>query len=287
MPYVIIAATAMINPLQLLLGFLLAVIVSILARRARSLNHSGALAAGVLGAVVFGLGGWSWALLLLGFFVSSSALSRLFGRRKRSLNEKFSKGAERDAAQVIANGGFSGLFVLLHLVFPDATWPWVAYAGSLAAVNADTWATELGVLSRVAPRLITTGKLVEHGTSGGISLAGTAAAQGGALFIALLAVIFWAPENTPAIGQALLLLLLVGLAGLLGSLLDSYLGATVQAIYTCPTCLKETEHHPQHTCGSATQRIRGLPWLNNEWVNLACAAAGGAIAIVIQLALGI
>jgi uncharacterized protein (TIGR00297 family) len=276
----------MIDPLQLLLGFVLAAAVSFVAQRARSLNRSGAIAATGLGTVVFGLGGWSWAVLLLGFFISSSALSRLFGRRKRSLDEKFSKGHQRDAAQVLANGGFAGVFVLLHLIFPDAVWPWLAFAGTLAAVNADTWATELGVLSRAAPCLITTRQVVERGTSGGITLAGTLASLGGGLFIGMLAVLFWAPGGPLSVGQALLLMLLIGLAGLLGSLLDSYLGATVQAIYTCPVCLKETERHPLHTCGSPTQLRRGLTWLNNEWVNLACALAGGIAALIAQWMVG-
>jgi uncharacterized protein (TIGR00297 family) len=273
----------MIEPTRLFLGFIFAIVVASLAYRAHSLSRSGALAAAVLGTVVFGLGGWSWAILLLGFFISSSALSKMFGRRKRSLNEKFSKGHQRDAAQVFANGGFAGIFVLLHLAFPDAVWPWLAFAGTLAAVNADTWATELGVLSRSAPRLITTGRVVERGTSGGISLAGTLAAFGGGLFIAVLAVLFWAPGGPLPAGTALWYVLLIGLAGLLGSLLDSYLGATVQAIYTCPACQKETERFPRHTCGSQTTLLRGLPWLNNEWVNGACAIAGGLAAMAILL----
>jgi uncharacterized protein (TIGR00297 family) len=272
----------MIVPLQLLLGFILAVGVSVLAHKARSLSRSGAIAAGVLGTVVFGLGGLDWAILLLGFFISSSALSKMFGQRKRSLNEKFSKGHERDAAQVFANGGFSGLFVLLHLAFPGAVWPWLAFAGTLAAVNADTWATELGVLSRAAPRLITTGQRVERGTSGGITLAGTLASLGGGFFIAMLAVLFWAPGGAADVGQIFSRLAIISLAGLAGSLLDSLLGATVQAIYTCPVCIKETERHPMHTCGNITQLTRGLPWLNNEWVNLACAVAGALFAVAAQ-----
>jgi hypothetical protein len=60
-------------------------------------------------------------------------------------------------------------------------------------------------------------------------------------------------------------------------LLDSLLGATVQAIYTCPTCNKETERHPTHTCGTQTVLKRGWPWLNNDWVNTACAFAGGLL----------
>jgi uncharacterized protein (TIGR00297 family) len=276
----------MIDPLQLLLGFLLAAAISFLAFKAHSLSRSGAAAAGILGTVVFGLGGWSWAFLLIGFFLSSSALSRMFGRRKRGLNEKFSKGHERDAAQVFANGGVAGVFVLLHLVFPGTVWPWLAFAGTLAAVNADTWATELGVLSRRPPRLITSGKVVERGTSGGISLAGTLASFGGGLFIAMLAVLFWAPGSTAAAGQALIYLGVISLAGLAGSLLDSFLGATFQAIYTCPTCKQETERHPVHTCGTATSKIRGVTWLNNEWVNLACAVAGGFVAAAVHLTIG-
>jgi uncharacterized membrane protein len=62
--------------MQLLLGFILAIIVSVLAYRARSLDKSGALAATVVGTIVFGVGGWQWAVLLLGFFITSSAEQR-------------------------------------------------------------------------------------------------------------------------------------------------------------------------------------------------------------------
>ncbi|NMB86783.1 MAG: DUF92 domain-containing protein [Chloroflexi bacterium] len=271
----------MIDPIRLLTGAVLALVISVLAYRARSLNRSGALAATLLGTVVFGLGGLAWAVLLIGFFVSSSALSRLSAGRKRSLNEKFSKGSQRDAGQVLANGAVAGLCVLLQLLFPGQAWPWLAFAGSLAAVNADTWGTELGVLSRTSPVLITTGRPVERGTSGGISLAGTLAALGGGLFIALLALLF-----DPAPGLAWGVLPVVGLAGLLGSLVDSALGATVQAIYVCPACNKETERHPLHTCGTPTQWIRGWRWMDNDWVNITCALAGGAAAALLGSGLG-
>ncbi len=270
----------MINPVQLFLGILLAIVVAALAYRAHSLDRSGALAAALLGTVVFGLGGLPWAVLLLGFFISSSALSRLAGKRKQALAEKFSKGSRRDAGQVLANGGVAGVFVLLHLAFPGAVWPWLAFAGSLAAVNADTWATELGVLSPVAPVGITSFRPVERGASGGITLTGTLAALAGAALIGLLAVLVEPSPSWP------LVLLLVSLVGLAGSLVDSYLGATVQAIYTCPTCHKETERHPTHTCGSPTTLARGLPWLDNDWVNTACALSGGLLALAAAVLTG-
>jgi len=278
------AFTADFSWLQLAIGFALAAGIACAAYLVRSLSSSGAAAACLLGTVIFGLGGLPWAVLLVGFFVSSSLLSKLFKRRKTSVDEKFSKGNRRDAGQVFANGGMAGVLVLLQAGFPTQTWLWVCGAASLAAVNADTWATELGVLSRVNPRLITTGREVEKGTSGGVSLAGTLAALGGSAAIALLALIVW-PEyagnltlTTSLVGFAL-----ITLAGLGGSLVDSLLGATLQAIYYCPTCRKETERHPQHLCGSATRQIRGWSWLNNDAVNWACAISGAALGLAIFL----
>ena len=156
--------------MQFTLGFFLATLVSYLAFRARSLNISGAFAATIVGTVVFGMGGWQWAVLLLTFFITSSGLSRLFKKRKQVLDEKFSKGHERDAGQVFGNGGLATAFVLVHALYPESIIGWVGFAASLAAVNADTWATELGVLNPSPPRLITDlRKRVEKGTSGGVS----------------------------------------------------------------------------------------------------------------------
>ncbi len=100
--------------MQILYGFLLAVIVAILAYRVHSLNKSGAVAATIVGTIIFGVGGWQWAVLLLTFFITSSALSRLFRKRKEGLSEKFSKGHERDAGQVLGNGGLATFLAALH-----------------------------------------------------------------------------------------------------------------------------------------------------------------------------
>ena len=293
-----------VQPISLLVGAGLALVIGLAAWRARVLNPQGAAAAALLGTVIFGLGGLGWAFLLLGFFISSSVLSRLFRKRKAALDEKFSKGSKRDAGQVAANGGIAGVFVLLHLLAPEAAWPWLGFAGALAAANADTWATELGVLNRGVPRLITSGKAVEPGTSGGISPLGILAATSGALLIALLGVTFWQgrvlslPAGAPdwlawtlgsgngsglAPGQFFPWLVGLTLAGLAGSLVDSLLGATLQAIYYCPACRKETERHPLHSCGTATRQVRGLRWLDNDWVNTLCTLAGAGLAVLMAL----
>jgi uncharacterized protein (TIGR00297 family) len=263
--------------MQLLLGFLLASIVAYIAYRAHSLDKSGALAATIVGAIVFGVGGWQWAILLLAFFITSSGLSRAFKKRKQGLDEKFSKGHERDAGQVLGNGGLATAFVLVHALNPESSLGWVGFASALAAVNADTWATELGVLNPTPPRMITNlRKRVEKGTSGGISLFGTLASLAGSALIGFLTALFTGNWS---------LLPLITLAGLAGSLFDSLLGATVQAMYYCPTDQKETEKHPLHTCGTETVHIRGWEWLDNDWVNFACGAFGVAVALLIYYAL--
>lgn len=152
---------------QIFIGFLLGGLIGLLAWRVRALSISGAWAATIIGGLIFCLGGLSWAVLLLTFFISSSGLSRAFSRHKANLGEKFAKGGQRDWAQVFANGGIGALLVIINAFYPEQFWPWIAYAGAMATVNADTWATELGVLSGKPPRLITTGQIVERGTSGG------------------------------------------------------------------------------------------------------------------------
>ena len=261
--------------IQITLGILLGVAVSLTAWRLGSLSRNGAWAAAVTGGLIFGLGGLPWAGLLLTFFISSSLLSKAFKRRKGTFIEKFAKGSQRDWGQVLANGGLGTLLVVALAVLPDQPLIWFAYAGAMAAVNADTWATELGVLNPSQPRLITSGRPVEPGTSGAISLVGTLATLGGALLIGLVGAIF-----SPA-GARLPLVLAASLGGLCGSLFDSLLGATVQAIYYCPKCDKETERYPTHTCGTGTNQMRGWRWLNNDLVNFLASIAGAVIALMV------
>ena len=264
--------------MQLLIGTGLGILVGLTAFWLGALTASGALAAALIGGLIFGLGGVPWASLLLLFFISSSLLSRVYQERKAPMKEKFSKGSQRDLGQVAANGGVAAGLVLVHWLYPQQEGVWVAFAGSMAAVNADTWATELGVLSSAAPRLITNGKLVPKGTSGGITLVGYLATLAGASLIALAAGFFT--------HSALRIIPSVIIGGLAGATADSFLGATVQGLYTCPACEKETESHPKHHCGSGTTHVRGWRWLNNDLVNFTCALVGGGAALGVWLLIG-
>jgi uncharacterized protein (TIGR00297 family) len=262
-------------------AFLAAILLAGAAWRLGALDTSGFCASALLGGLVYRVGGLNWALLLVSFFATSSLLSKVFESRKAGLAAQFAKEGRRDWAQVAANGGVPALVLFGSLggSSPDASW--LAYAASLAVVTADTWATELGVLSPGDPRLITSGRRVPRGTSGGISLLGTLASLAGAALIGALA--YWLDP-----GPYLLKLIgLVAAAGLLGALIDSLMGATVQAIYYCPHCEKETERHPLHVCGTETELKRGWAWLNNDWVNFLSALIAAIFALGLGIALGI
>lgn len=258
---------------QSILGGLLSLLVSLAAWRAGALTVSGAFASFWVGWVTFGVGGWRAAVVLLVFFIFSSLLSHLFRAKKIELEETVSKGARRDWAQVLANGGVGASCLLFYGDEPMRLWLAVAFAGSLAAANADTWATELGVLSPEPPRLLTTGKRVARGVSGGVSRLGLFASLLGAGFIGGVASLVFEPS--------LRMFVSVSAAGVLGSLFDSLLGASLQAVYYCPSCEKETERHPRHSCGGLTEYRRGLRWMRNDAVNVACTLFGAIMAILI------
>lgn len=260
---------------QLLLGAFLGIAMAIGARAFGLLTVSGGRAAATVGTLTFGIGGIVPALLLIAFFASSSALSR-FGRTlKSAVLPKFAKGDARDQGQVWANGGIPTLLAVIFGLTGEQLWL-TGLAGALAAATADTWATELGVLARVRPRLITTWQPVEPGTSGAISTLGSGAAGLGAAAIAALAGL---------LTSQVIIMLPILLGGLLGATVDSMLGATVQGVYWCPACEQVTERSPLHSCGGETTHHRGWRWLGNDLVNFAASIVGGFAAMGLWMVL--
>ena len=248
-------------------GLVLSVVISLLASRKRSLSSGGAATAVILGTVSTAAG-WSWAFLLISFFLSATALSRAGGDAKQSrLKDVVEKHGNRDTWQVLANGGLFGALALLSLVSP-AAWIQVAAAGALAASTADTWATELGVLSRAMPRGILSWKIVTPGTSGGITALGVIASAGGAAFVAVIAIFVGWPRMTATAAIA---------GGICGSLIDSILGATVQERRWCESCDCGTER-AVHGCGTRTIHAGGMRGVDNDVINFLSSVAGALVA---------
>lgn len=264
-------------------GLAFSSVIGLLAYRRKSLTKGGAAGAVVTGTTIFGLGGWSWGLALIYFFVSSTLLSHFREKEKEhTAADKFSKGSRRDIAQVAANGGVASLCAALSTTTRSAPLRetlQAGFTGALATATADTWATELGVLSSREPRLLTTGQPVAPGTSGGITPLGSAASALGAFTLGLA---LWLFQGLRKARTSLPLISL--LSGMTGSLCDSLLGATVQAMYFCPQCQRETER-VVHSCGTRTRHLRGISWCNNDVVNLCATFCGSLMAMVLHCAL--
>jgi uncharacterized protein (TIGR00297 family) len=245
-------------------GAAAAVAIAGAAWRARALSPRGAATAAVVGTLCVAAG-WAWGALLIAFFVVSTALSHFRRHEKAGRTGAIvAKGGARDARQVLANGGFFTLAAVGSLVAPSVLGGTAAGAGARAAATADTWGTEIGTLSRRPPRLVTTGAAVPAGTSGAVTAAGSFGSVAGALFIAALAGgVGW---GTAAVTAALV-------GGVVGSAADTLLGATVQARRRCPRCDAPTER-PVHGCGTATDVVGGIPWFDNDGVNLASGLLG-------------
>jgi len=266
---------------QAVVGLVVSIIIAWIAYRKRSLSRSGMFGAILIGTIVWGLGGWVWGILLIAFFISSSLLSHYRQAQKSEVTRRFAKTGGRDLGQTLANGGWGTVLAVLHLFYPTHDWLFFAFVGSIAAVTADTWATELGILSRNSPRLITTGRRVSPGTSGAVSPLGTVASLVGASFIGFLA--HWLSILAGLLSNGFVarywvwLPLIAGGSGLLGSFFDSLLGATAQAMYYCEEC-EEVSERPLHRCGRAARWVRGLRFLGNDMVNFLCSAIGAAAA---------
>jgi uncharacterized protein (TIGR00297 family) len=226
--------------------------------QAQWLSPSGSLAGGLLAASLIALGGAAWAVPAIVFFVLSSLWSRVGSSQKDRAVARSEKGTVRDAGQVYANGAVGwGLLITYAVVWEAAPLYW-GFLGAFAAAAADTWATELGTMAHGRPLLLTTGRRVPAGTSGAVSGWGTLASAAGAATVALSAWVVAVPAFAH-LGPFTGLALVTG-AGVSGALVDSLLGATVQAQYAGPT-----GGWSEQPSGSL---VRGVQWMTNDRVNI-------------------
>jgi uncharacterized protein (TIGR00297 family) len=253
------------EPLPLAHAAAIATSLAIIAWRMKTLNLGGAVAAALVGAAILGGTGWTGGAALTVFFVTSSAAGRLFPSQDQALDFKHTP---RDGWQVWANGAAAAAGGLIGMTRPEAGL-WVVTA-SLAAANADTWATEIGKAFGGTPRDLLSKVEVPPGTSGGVTLIGTVAAAAGAASVAVTAGLMAGS-------------LVLGLAGTLlgfgGMLVDSAFGSSWQARNRCQIC-EAVGEEPRH-CGTATMFCKGVRWITNGTVNAIAtglAGLGGGLA---------
>ncbi|MEM8883643.1 MAG: DUF92 domain-containing protein [Planctomycetota bacterium] len=191
--------------------------------RVGAVSLDGALAGiGVAGLLTWRFG-WGGFVMLLVFVVLGTTISERSGRR-------------RDAVQVLCNGGAAAIAAACG-------WP-AAAAGALAAALSDTAASELGKRYGGVPRQILFGGRLEPGRDGGMSWLGTIAGLAFAWPVPLVAWAFGILPDFRVVSW-------IAAAGMIGNLIDSVLGATIQ---------------------------RRLGARGNDWVNLAATTAAATLA---------
>lgn len=195
--------------------------LSTLAYAIRALDLLGAAGSFFLGLLIALFGGLTWVGLMVAFTALSVVATRVGYAKKQARKVAEADGGERGVKNVMGNGAAAGLVLLLGQVqgVPPLAVA-AAYATAVAAVAADTLASEIGSLAPRARSILPPFRDVPVGTDGGVSLLGQAAALAGSAAIALLAV--------PAAGLPLRLVWVPLVGGFLGCQVDSVLGATLE-----------------------------------------------------------
>ncbi len=218
--YLFILEAGMQDHAIIITGLTLSVLVAFIAFFGNWITLDATKAVILLGTIVLGFAGWITAFAVLFFFISGSLLTRK--RRvsnvvediKRYLPQHLQK--RRDGYQVWANGFWLAMFCIGWFIFTNEAYLVAAFA-ALATATADTWATEMGTIKPGKTIKITTLKVTDPGTDGGISLKGTAAAIVGSLVISSVLIF----GNLAVSGSVLWIVFLFGIAG---CFIDSVIG---------------------------------------------------------------
>ncbi len=257
-----------VSLLASLIDLAIVVAFAVIAIEARAIDRRGFLASIAVGYPILLGGGWTWFVIVATFFVLGVAFTWYRYEYKKSLGSAQEKGGTRNWPNILANGGVASLLGLGELLGGGLLFA-VLYVGAVSAAASDTVATELGLLNRSPPRLITNlMRVVSPGTSGGVSpmgFAGTFLAS--ALIGAVAAMLGVASGLQPAYVVA------VSVAGgLIGSIADSVAGATFQRKSFCVVCGKPSENLDH--CGEPTRFSSGLKFVDNHVVNVIATVFG-------------
>lgn len=233
------------------------------------LTLRGSLSAFITGALTFYTFQWQGLVILAMFFLTSSLLTKWKREVKIDYNaEPLEDKKGRTAGQVFANGGTSILAAIAAIVMPDPVWL-IVFTGALATATADTWASEIGILSKTKPFHLKEWKKVEPGLSGAVTGLGTIAAFLGAAAIGVS--YYFLYETSTFMGSIIIIF-----GGFFGNIADTLFGAWFEQKFYCQICKTETES--KWHCKVKTVRIFGLPGVTNNLVNFSSTIIGALIA---------
>ncbi|KAJ1735230.1 hypothetical protein LPJ61_000644 [Coemansia biformis] len=263
----------------------------------RSLSGSGAAAAAFVGLATASNDNVLFTAVLLSFFLTSTFWTKYQGRVKAKIDPEFVAASRRDWKQVLCNGGLGALISLIYQWHFDGRRPedmstaerrlmtvlvW-GYVAFYACCAADTWASEIGSLSSNWPVLITTLRPVPPGTNGGVSKLGMMSSFAGGAAVGLAADVAQWAQYLPAFRAGVLprvpYIMVGSVFGVLGSALDSLLGATVQASYLVGKCAVSDLPAAKRRQLAEVKVICGRDLLSNNMVNAVASTCTVAIAV--------
>lgn len=260
--------------LNAIIGIGISLLIAGLAYLKKSLDKSGLYTATILGAVIYAFGGIVVWGVLIAFFISSSLITKVSEKSEK----KESKG--RNYIQVLANGLVAGIFSILYYFLKMEIFL-IAAVVSIATSNSDTWASEIGRLSKGKTFYILNFRIAPKGVSGAISGLGTFASALGSLFIAGVFLGLYALVFGLDFTQFMFFGAVITICGFLGNLIDSYLGGSIQAKYRGVDTGTYTEKGwlPNEKVVLAS----GLAMITNDVVNLLSGLAASILTVVLFL----
>ncbi|KAK0057635.1 transmembrane protein 19 [Biomphalaria pfeifferi] len=211
----------------------------------KSLNHSGAIAGIVVGFLLT-ISGLRFMVSLLVFFIFASKATKFKSARKRKFEVEFKEGGQRNWIQVVSNGGPAAVLAILYLLevgsidVPinfsktySASWYALSVMAALASSCGDTFSSEIGsAVGSSDPVHILKLKRVPRGTNGGVSLYGTLSSIIGGGIVGLgfyiTELVIFSSDNLLDSPKQWPVVCYGALAGVIGSLIDSILGASLQ-----------------------------------------------------------
>jgi len=262
-----------------LVEFAVVAAFALVAIAAKAIDRRGFLASLAVGYPIILAGGWTWFVIVATFFVLGVAFTWYRYEYKKSLGSAQEKGGTRNWPNILANGGVASLLGIGELLGGGLTFS-VLYVGAVSAAASDTVATELGLLNKAPPRLITDlRKSVSPGTSGGVSPMGLAGTLLASALIGVVAAMLGVVGGL----SAPLVVIVTTAGGAIGSLADSVAGATIQRKSFCVVCGKPSENL-EH-CGEPTRYASGVKFVDNHVVNVIATVFGALGAIGFYLLL--
>jgi len=247
--------------------------MTIFAYKINVIDKYGALAAVPIGFIILYFGATSWFIVLLLFFLISSLFTKYKYKQKQMMGLAEENNGARGWRNVLANGGPLAAIAILYYISHNNPIFMLCFVGSISFALSDTVATEVGLLSKVKPRSLLTGKQIDKGQSGGVTIQGEIAALIGSLLIGTVYGLLIS-ENISL--RILIILSAAIIGGMISTNADSIFGATIQAKYRCINCRKYLEKRSIH-CSFPTIQEKGISIINNNAVNFISAIIGAAI----------